>query len=411
MPQQPTSSHDWALWLFEHLEAIECAGANWQGRLPPALDFSATVESIPKDLLGFSDSRDRTIEFHPEFGHVYSNMAAFVQGQRQRDVPVKFTVIDIGYTHGKTESVPEPVRNYLDTVKLWQLLKSFADYEVNQRIAFIKSYESKVEVRPEFAASDLVPLSMLSEFGATYFESNHHHEEKRNIVRASLLEVCKGMPVVRLADLLPKYGDLVDRVKSSYTMYTVDFSFEKLRSEVDSKNVEDMLRLNKTLADIQNQLLALPAAMLIAGAGVKADSMAANLTIWFGVTVFAWVMQRLVVNQQHSVAVIDQEVNLRLEKVTAQPPDISNRVRPLFSELQARLAFQRRTLKKVGGAVWVVWLAVTAVAINAQWPSVFPSCISWLSNMAEQVCDSLLRLAGEHCRISEFLDAGKRSNR
>ena len=395
MPQLPTSAHDWALWLFEHLEGVEFAGTNWKGRLPADLDFDATVEAIPQSIRGLTDNRDRTIEFHPELGHVYPDMAALVQGQRQRIVPAEFTVRDIGYTHGKTKNVPEPIRNYLDTVKLWQLLKSFADYEVNQSVAFIRSYESKVEIRPEYGASDLVSLPGLAEFGATYFEADHHREEKRNIVRAALLEVCKGLSVVRLAGLLPKFGDLVDRVKASYTLYTADFSFEKLRSEVDSKNVEDMLRLNKTLADIQNQLLALPAALLIAGASVKPDSIAANLTIWFGVTVFAWVMQKLVGNQRHSVSVIKQEVQLRIDKVTAQPADIASRVLPLFADLEARLGRQRETLKKVEYAVWVVWLAVTAVAINAQWPHVFPDCGNWLAGMAREGRDCLSHLTGK----------------
>lgn len=395
MPQLPTSAHDWALWLFEHLEGVEFAGTNWKGRLPVNLDFDATVEAIPQSIRGLIDNRDRTIEFHPELGYVYTDMATLVQGQRQRIVPAEFTVRDIGYTHGKTKNVPEQIRNYLDTVKLWQLLKSFADYEVNQSVAFIRSYESKVEIRPEYDVSDLVSLPGLAEFGATYFEADHHREEKRNIVRAALLEVCKGLSVVRLAGLLPKFGDLVDRVKASYTLYTADFSFEKLRSEVDSKNVEDMLRLNKTLADIQNQLLALPAALLIAGASVKPDSIAANLTIWFGVTVFAWLMQKLVANQRHSVSVIKQEVQLRIDKVTAQPADIASRVHPLFADLEARLGRQRETLKKVEYAVWIVWLAVTAVAINAQWSHVFPDCGNWLAGMAREGLDCLSHLAAK----------------
>jgi hypothetical protein len=395
MPQLPTNAHDWALWLFEHLEGVEFTGANWEGRLPADWDFEATVDAIPESLRGLTDSRDRTLEFHPEVAHVYADMAALVQGPRQRVVPAVFTVRNLGYTHGKTGSVPEPVSNYLDTVKLWQMLKSFADYEVNQAIAFIRSYESKVEVRPEYAASDLVPLPRLAEFGETYFEAAHHREAKRNIVRAALLEVCKGLVVVRIAELLPKFGDLVDRVKASYTLYTADFSFEKLRSEVESKNVEDMLRLNKTLAEIQNQLLALPAALLIAGSGVKPDSMAANLAIWFGVTVFAWVMQKLVANQQHSVTVIKQEVQLRIDKVAAQPADISGRVLPLFAGLQARLERQRNTLMKVGCAVWIVWIVATVLAINAQWPTVLSDCGTWLFDIAQEGRDFLLRMASK----------------
>ena len=297
-------------------------------------------------------------------------------------VPNVFTVRDLRYTHGKTEIVPDPVRNYLDTVKLWKLLYSFADYEIGQSVVFIKSYESKVEIRPDYSASDLLLLPQLAEFGATYFEADHHREEKRNIVRAALLEVCKGHLMVSLAELIPKFSDFVDRVRASYTLYTADFSFEKLRSEVDSKNVEDMLRLNKTLADIQNQLLALPAALLIAGASVKPDSMASNLAIWFGITVFAWVMHKLLANQQHSVLVIKQEAQLRIDKVGAQPVGISNRVLPLFADLKMRLKRQGRTLQKINYVVWIVWLAVTALAINAQWPDLFPTFGGWISEMA-----------------------------
>jgi len=165
---------------------------------------------------------------------------------------------------------------------------------------------------------------------------------------------------------------------------------EKLRSEVDSKNVEDMLRLNKTLAEIQNQLLALPAALLIAGASVKPDSMAENLTIWLGITVFAWVMEKLLANQQHSVLVIRQEAKLRIDKVAAQPADISDRILPLFADLQTRLDRQRKTLQRVGCTVWIVWFAVTAVAINAQWPAIFPDCGNWLVDTAREVRNLLL---------------------
>ena len=372
MLQLPTSPHEWALWLFDHLEVLAFSGAHWHGQLPASLDFDAIVCTIPEELKGVIDKQSRLIEFHPEAGNVFETLGALIQGSRRRTVPIVFTVRELGYTHGKTEPVPVAVRSYLDAVKFWNLLKLFADYEVSQSAVFIKSFESKVEIRPEYDADSLQPLVGLVEFSLAYFETVHHRTEKRNIFRASLLEVCKGQLVIRLAELLPKFDDLVDRVKTSYTLYTADFSFEKLRSEVDSKNVEDMLRLNKTLADIQNQLLALPAALLIAGAGVKPGVTATNLTIWFGLTVFAWVMQKLVSNQQQSVTVIGQEVQLRIDKVVSQPPGISLLVLPLFTDLQTRLARQRKVLEKIGRAVWIVWIAATSVAINAEWPEAFP---------------------------------------
>ncbi len=371
----PTSPHDCALWLFEHLEGVEFVDSHWQGRLPTKWDFNEIDEGLPNALKGVLDSQSRRVEFHPTTCNVYETLDGLVQGLARRNVPLVFTIRDLRYTHGKTKTVPQPIQDYIDAVKFWRLLQSFADYEVNQAVVYIKSFESKAEVRAEFCASDLVPLAGLSEFASAYFEADHHRDQKRNIIRASLIEVCKGQLVVRLSELLPKFGDLVDRVRTSYSLYTADFSFEKLRSEVDEQNVEDMLRLNKTLADIQNQLLALPAALMLAGAGVKDGIFATNASIWIGVGVFAWVMHHLVKNQQNSVTAIEQEVQLRIEKVTRQPADIADRVLPLFDMLKGRVIKQHRVLKQIFWAVIVVWVVATGIAVNAQWPAA--AATSW----------------------------------
>lgn len=365
----PTTPHECALWLFDNLEEIKSVGTHWQGRLPAKWNFNEIEDGLPSALKGVLDSQSRIVEFHPASCNVYETLDGLVHGLERRRVPPVFTIRALNYTHGKTQIVPQSIRDYLDAVKFWQLLQSFADYEVNQAIVYIKSFESKVEVRAEYGVADLVSLTGFPEFASAYFESDHHRDQKRNIIRASLLEVCKGQLVMRLSELLPKFDDLVDRVKASYSLYTADFSFEKLKSDVDEQNVEDMLRLNKTLADIQNQLLALPAALMLAGAGVKEGIFATNASIWIGVGVFAWVMHHLVKNQQNSVAAIEQEVQLRIEKVKNQPADIASRVIPLFDMLKNRVTKQQRVLRQIFWAVVIVWVVATGIVVNSQWPA------------------------------------------
>jgi hypothetical protein len=307
-----------------------------------------------------------------------------VNGPRRRNPLAVFTVRDLNYTHGKTQPVPQAITNYLDTAQLWQLLSASADYQVDQAVVFIKTFEEKIEVRADYQAQDLRPLDGLASFAAVYFESDHHKEQKRNIIRSSLLEVCKGELVVRLSDLLPRFDDFVERVKASYSLYTADFSFEKLRSEVDKQNVDDTLRLNKTLSDIQNQLLALPAALMLAGAGVKDTVWSTNLSIWIGVTVFIWVMHQLVKNQQNSIASIDQEIQLRVEKVKEQPADVSQRVLPRFQSLQERVVSQKSVLQNIRYAVLLVWLVSTTIVVNAQWPGFLTGQLSGVWDWARQ---------------------------
>jgi len=373
MSPVPDHPHDCALWLFEVLEQLQHLGDHWKGVLPASLDFELVNEALPKRLKGIIDASRRTIEFHPTAVDVYESVTDLVVGAHRRSVPPIFTVRNIGYTHGRTMPIPEVVSNYLDAVRLWKRFISVADHEAGdgQVLFFIQTFQSKVELRCEYGASDLCHLAKLDEFAKNYFESEHHRDQKRNIVRDALLETFKGQLVVRFAELLAKYDDFTERVRNAYTLYTSDFSFEKLRSEVDKQNLEDMLRLNKTLSDIQNQLLALPASLLLVGASVRKDSWMTNSSVFVGVSIFFWVMRSLVRNQCSSVEAIEGEIVLREAKIKEQPDDINEKLVSRFERLHTRIDHQRSVLKGIRRSLWVMWLVTVLSVINAQWPSLF----------------------------------------
>lgn len=373
----PTIPHDWALWLFEKLERTEDTGKHWQGVLPINLNFDEVVDALPDKLKGHCDAERRTIEFHPSAVNVFESMAELVDGARRRNAPKLFTVRDLDYTHGRGIPVPETVKNYLGAVRLWQLLDSSADHGTGQghSLYFIRTFESKVELLCDYSAVDLCRLDGLEDFAKNYFESDHHRDQKRTILRNALLETFKGQLIVRFSEVLPKFKDFAERVRSAYTLYTTDFSFEKLRSEVDKQNLEDMLRLNKTFSDIQNQLLAIPAAMLLVGANVKADSFAVNFATFAGVSIFAWIMWKLIRNQINSVAAIGQEIHLRQGKVEEQPADISAKLLPQFSELSERVKHQQTVLRGIRWAVVTVFVITILIVIDAQWPALFPKLV------------------------------------
>lgn len=387
----PTLPHDWALWLFEKLEHPEDAGNHWQGVLPNDLDFDKVVDALPENLKGHCDSDRRTIEFHPAAVGVFESVAELVDGARRRNVPKLFTIRDLDYTYGRSASVPEVVADYLGAVRLWQLFDRSADHGAGQghSLYFIKTFESKVELRCEYSAADLRPLDGLDEFAKNYFESDHHQDQKRTIIRNALIEIFKGQLVVRFSQVLQEFKEFVERVRSAYTLYTTDFSFEKLRSEVDKQNLEDMLRLNKTLSDIQNQLLAIPAAMLLVGSNVKADNFAANIATVVGVSIFAWIMWKLIRNQVNSVTAISKEVHLRQGKVEEQPANISERLLPRFSELSDRVEHQEIVLSSIRRAVVLVWVITILIVVDTQWPAFFPHLIEPMVKVMSAAGDRL----------------------
>jgi len=379
MENLPTNPHDWALWLLEHLQGLQNAGSDWEGTLPDKWDFDAIAQALPPVLGAMVDRATRRIEFKPKNGGVFQTMEELVDGPRRRSVPTLFTVRDLAYTHGRDQAVPPTIQHYVAAVQLWKSMASFADYEREggNHLLFIKSFDAKLWLVADYASTDLQPLPKLDDFAKQYFEDEHHKDQKRNIVRAALLETFKSKPVVRLAELLSVFTDFADRVRSSYTLYTQDFSFEKLRSEVDKQNREDTLRLNKTFSEIQNQLLALPAALLVAGAAIKEDSWSTNFPVVVGVGIFMWVIRQLVANQTSSIDAIAGEIDLRRTKLADQPQEISSGVLGLFEGLDARVKRQRRVLRQIRYAVHVVFFVVAVLVVLAQWPCLPESIANW----------------------------------
>ena len=133
-----------------------------------------------------------------------------------------------------------------------------------------------------------------------------------------------------------------------------------------------MLRLNKTFSDIQNQLLAIPAAILLVGANVKADNFTANISTAVGISIFSWIMWKLIRNQSDSISAIHDEIRLRKDKVEEQSSEISEKLLPRFSKLSARVVHQQKVLGGIRKAVAIVWIITILIVAYVQWPEFFP---------------------------------------
>ncbi|MBA0389519.1 hypothetical protein D7U91_17205 [Stenotrophomonas maltophilia] len=98
---------------------------------------------------------------------------------------------------------------------------------------------------------------------------------------------------------------------------------------------------------MQNQLLALPAAILVAGAAFEAGKVYKNVAIFLGVAVFVVLMFLLIRNQRNSVAAIGAEIALRGSNLEGQPDAVAAMYIPAFSALEKRVDTQHRTLTVV----------------------------------------------------------------
>lgn len=378
----PTDAHDFALWLFDNLEGASQVAdtALWQGTLPPSLDFNQVathLEDSFERLAGSSREDTRLIEFYPSRAHVYESMAELLATARNRQkIPDRFTIRESGCTYplkkgGATAS--SKVTAYLDAIRLWSALEQLADAH-NGGLLFVARHDAQITIQAELREADLLSLPDLSAFMEEFGSLTTHGDQKRSIVRGALIDKFRPLRSVTLAQVVEKFSDLAMDVRHALAMYMEEFSVQKVKAEVERQNVDDALSLNKTLSDIQNQLLALPAAILLAGATISPGDTLRNYAVLVGVIVFTIFVWMLVSNQRHSVDALAGQIEQRKAAVAKMPADSSARILELFKPLESRISRQRLTL----WLIRIVVLAIVALTVSAVVEVNHPGTLLWL---------------------------------
>ncbi|TDS73433.1 hypothetical protein [Comamonas sp. JUb58] len=374
MHQVPEAPHELALWLLDKLEGLENVGGSARaGTLPIKYDFQAVVSNLEHagSLGGVCNDLNRNIEFYPTSVGVYETLAEFFSHSGNlRSVPNKFSIRDLGYTSDPNSPPPDKIQHYLSAAKLSSLISEVSDHAANTGNSqyFIKSHDAKLEILMEYSAEDIRNLPSLAAFEDDFIRSAHHQDQKRNIIRSTLLDLFKNKRRITFGEFLPYFEEFVQNARSSYAMYTADFSYEKIRTEVEKQNLEDTVRLNKTVSEIQNQLLALPAALILAGAGIDEKSIMKSVAIWVGITIFSWIMWKLINNQNHSVNAINKEISIRKERLGAQPEAVASRFSETFTDLECRVIEQTAVLNGIRWVVGVIWLVVSFMLFTVVFP-------------------------------------------
>jgi len=383
--QLPTDPHDFALWLFDNLEELSPVGdtALWEGKLPADIDF-ATVEShlenLDTSLAGACRTDTRVLEFYPSHVHVYENIEQLLgNASNRKNVPLQFTLRDINFAYPSTNDsseMPEQVSQYMDSVRLFSVLSKLSDVQ-NGGLLFVQSHDAQLTIIPELSSEDLRSLTSFPSFAAEFSNEESHAEQKRSIVRSVLIEQFRPCRSVPLSDVIDKFDEIARDARHSLAMYMAEFSVAKVKSEVERQNLDDTLSLSKTLSEIQNQLLALPAAILLAGATIKIGETLRNYAVLAGIVIFTIFILILVSNQRHSIDAISAQITRRKEKIKNMPSDSSAEVLPLFEPLESRVAKQKRTLCLIKYVILAVVALAALAVIGVSHEGVVASILEW----------------------------------
>ncbi|MGS1319880.1 hypothetical protein [Stenotrophomonas geniculata] len=372
----PDDEQSAAVWLLDELEDVKPStwdDALLQGRLSKGHDFSGVVERlrqvVPR-VISDADEQERLITFDPMHAGVYSSLPGLLEAsvRHRRNLPNRFFLRDSRYSGpGPRDAAPTEVASYYDMICLAEMVSEVGDYSsaAGKFVNFVVRPDAKFRVEMDFSASELISIDGVEDFSSSFLRADFHVEEKREIVRDCLADLAKGAATISLAAVARGFDVVMKNSRASYALLLSKFSAASVQREVDKQNLEDTLRLNKTFSEIQNQLLALPAAILVAGAAFESGKVYKNAAIFIGVAVFVVLMILLIRNQRNSVAAISDEILLRRGNLEGQPDAVAAMYIPAFSALERRVETQQRTLNVVLALSVMVFVFAAYAALDS----------------------------------------------
>lgn len=140
-----------------------------------------------------------------------------------------------------------------------------------------------------------------------------------------------------------------------------EFSFEKIREQVEKEVFDFSVKLNKTFSDIQNQLLAIPAALILAGTQMKegSENLWINLSLFAGLLIFSLFISFLLRNQTNTLHAIKRECDSQWHAIKSKHKNVKPLLEEHYSTLKDRYLSQRIKLIIVDGILSLSILGAT----------------------------------------------------
>lgn len=232
--------------------------------------------------------------------------------------------------------------SYAKIVRIARALEFAADYidpDASSR-KLIYLGKSKLEMFVSYKNLDIsLEEQDINEIEFFIKDADKHKSQRYSIIKASLQEaIGGGLPEETFELLLRKFSSFARSVEHGYALYVSEFSYEKIIDDATKAKLEFHIRINKLISEMQNQLLAIPAAFIFIGTQMKigTDFDITKMSLILGVIIFGILMDILVRNQKDSMKAIQHEIDAEISKHLKISPKIKPQIESIFSPLVGR---------------------------------------------------------------------------
>ena len=163
----------------------------------------------------------------------------------------------------------------------------------------------------------------------------------------------------RLLFLIQNFNAYIEKASLAYNIYLSDFSYNKLKIEIDSKALEFTQKLQTVINDAQNKLITIPSAFVLVLLNMDYNNpdSSKNWIITTSTFIFTFFIQIFVQNQKSSLKFIINNITSYKETFSESLEVISVK----FKELDKEQKNQQKRIDLLQFLTWLVPILVVSI--------------------------------------------------
>lgn len=254
-------------------------------------------------------------------------------------------------THSPSEDVNEKqniFREVISLVKLFSKAGLYTDQE-NRRIVFHN--QNRVDL-PLILSGEIlskIDIDACNEINNCLID-NLHEDQKVQILSRVIVELISTIKEdKRLNFLLSNLDEVARRLVGGYQIFVSSFSYNKIRSEIETAQAEYVSKIHKTFTDIQGQILGLPIAAFVVVSQLKpvtvcGSELWVNIAILIGAWVFVILLVMSCVNQWFTLAAIKNDLKRQAARLSQDYSDVGRLFNGAFKSVHSRIYWHKFAL-------------------------------------------------------------------
>lgn len=276
--------------------------------------------------------------------------------------PENFYIHELGFLASENADFPIKLLQYRKMLEAVNFLTRISDYDLikdsTKRLIFFE--REKLDIPISYTTENFSSLWDVDVFAKDFFDGKYTSHKRSIFVKIITENIGKSEDFDKFAVLIAKISSIIQQYDVEFTTFINEISFDKIKSELESKKMDLIIKINKTITDIQDKFLVIPIANLLSLTQLRQIKSSQDQYINSGILasslIFALFMFYFIYNQKDTLKIIFLEAEGKLDELKRVHPAMISTYEPMFEEINKR--YNRQNI-----VLFIILLIVLCVTI------------------------------------------------